>query len=75
MTVIRIHIPDDIETALAAIPGDKEQFILEAVRHQLSGLTLATEGDIESAAALDLGDDFLSQDELNYYLNLPNENR
>lgn len=72
MTVIELHIPDDLEPALQQVPGDKQQFILDAVRHQLSEYFQAAEADIEAANAHDLADDLLTKDELTYYLNLPN---
>ena len=72
MTVIELQIPDDLEPALRQVPGDKQQFILDAVRHQLSEISVATDADIEAATATDLRDESLTQDELTYYLNLPN---
>ena len=68
MTVIELHIPDDLEPVLQQIPGDKQQFILDAVRQQLS----ASDADIEAAASNDLGDETLLPSELTYYLSLPN---
>ncbi|GAB2558880.1 hypothetical protein [Spirosoma areae] len=72
MTVIELKIPDDLEPALQQVPGDKQQFILDAVRHQLAGFAQAIETDIEAATASDLQDELLTQNELSYYLNLPN---
>ena len=69
MTVIELQIPDDLEPALKQVSGDKQQFILDAVRRQLSDTP--TEADIETATATDLSDELLTQDELTYYLNLP----
>lgn len=71
MTVIQIHIPDELEPALQQLPGDIEEFIVEAVRKQLAQPIQADDVDIEASAAVDLGDDFLSKEELQYYLNLP----
>jgi len=71
MTVIRLHIPDELESALQQVPGDVEAFILNAVKRQLDTSLQADDADIEASASLDLGDDFLSEEELNYYLNLP----
>lgn len=71
MTVIELKIPDDLEPALQQVPGDKQQFILDAVRYQLSELSVATDADIEAATASDLRDELLTPDELTYYLNLP----
>lgn len=71
MTVIELQIPDDLEPALQQVPGDKQQFILDAVQHQLSELSVATDADIEAATAIDLRNELLTQDELTYYLNLP----
>lgn len=70
MTVIELQIPDDLEPALKQVSGDKQQFILDAVRRQLSDFT--TEADIEAATTSDLRDEVLTNDELAYYLNLPN---
>ena len=75
MTVIELHIPDDLEPALQQVPGDKQQFILDAVRQQLSDFAQATDTDIEAATITDLGDESLTQNELTYYLNLPNVSR
>jgi len=71
MTVIQLHIPDELESALQQVPGDVEAFILNAVKRQLDTSLQADDADIEASASLDLGDDFLSEEELNYYLNLP----
>ncbi|MBC8154475.1 MAG: hypothetical protein H7Z72_16345 [Bacteroidetes bacterium] len=71
MTVIELQIPDDLEPALQRVPGDKQQFILDAVRHQLAGSALATDADIEASTVNDLTDDTLTPAELSYYLNLP----
>jgi len=71
MTVIQLHIPDELESALQQVPGDVEAFILNAVKRQLDTSLQADDTDIEASASLDLGDDFLSEEELNYYLNLP----
>ncbi len=72
MTVIELRIPDDMEPALQQVPGDKQLFILDAVRQQLSDMMQATDTDIELATTHDLGDDFLNHSELAYYLALPN---
>ena len=71
MTIIELQIPDDLEPALQQVSGDKQQFILDAVRQHLSDLTVATDADIEVATAIDLRSEMLTQDELTYYLNLP----
>jgi hypothetical protein len=71
MTVIQIHIPDELEPALQQVPGDVEEFIVEAVRKQLALPVQAEDTDIEASAAVDAGDEFLSPEEVQYYLNLP----
>lgn len=71
MTVIQIHIPDELEPALQQVPGDVEEFIVEAVRKQLALPIQAEDADIEVSAVVDAGDEFLSPEEIEYYLNLP----
>lgn len=71
MTIIQVHIPDELEPALQQLPGDVEDFIVEAVRKQLSLPTQAEDADIEASAAVDLGDEFLTPEEVQYYLSLP----
>lgn len=71
MTVIQVHIPDELEPALQQVPGDVEDFIVEAVRKQLLVPRQAEDADIEASAAVDSGDDFLSPEEVQYYLSLP----
>ena len=71
MTVIEVQIPDDLEPALQQVPGDPQQFILDAVRLHLLDINVATEADIEASSASDLRDELLTQNELTYYLNLP----
>ena len=72
MTVIELQIPDDLEPALQQVPGDTQQFILDAVRLHLLDINTATDVDIEASAATDLRNDTLTESELAYYLNLPN---
>lgn len=71
MTVIQIHIPDELESALQQVPGDVEEFIVEAVRKQLALPIQAEDTAIEASAAVDAGDEFLSPEEVQHYLNLP----
>jgi hypothetical protein len=72
MTVISLTIPDELESALLAIPGSVEAFILDAVRSQLLPHQWASDSDLEEAAVADSDDDFLSQQDIQYYLALPN---
>jgi hypothetical protein len=72
MTVIELHIPEELEPALQQIPGDVETYILDLIRRQLAMPQSATDEDVEMASAHDLSDDYLAPDELAYYLNLPN---
>ena len=71
MTVIQVHIPDELESALQQVPGDVEEFIVEAMRKQLALPVQAEDADMEASAAVDAGDEFLSPEEVQYYLNLP----
>lgn len=71
MTVIELTIPDDLEPALQQVPGDTQQFILDAVRLHLRKISVATDAEIETASASDLQNDLLTNSELSYYLNLP----
>ncbi len=71
MTVIQVHIPDELEPALQQVPGDVEEFIVEAVRKQLALPVQAEDADIDASATVDAGEEFLSPEEVQYYLNLP----
>lgn len=72
MTVIELQIPDDLEPALQQVPGDPQQFILDAVRLHLLDFNTATDADIDASTASDLCNDLLTKTELAYYLSLPN---
>ena len=60
------HIPDELEPALQQVPGDVEQFIVEAVRKQLALPVQAEDGDSEASAAVDAGNEFLLPEEVQY---------
>ena len=72
MTVISLTIPDELEPALQEVPGSVEAFILEAIRKELIPQQWASDAELEAATAADSDDDFLSQQDLQYYLSLPN---
>ena len=72
MTVISLAIPDELESALQQVPGDIETFILDAVRKQLTPHHRASDADIESAALADVEPDYLSAQDVEHYLSLPN---
>ena len=71
MTVISLTIPDELESALQAVPGGAEAFILEAVRKELNLSEWASDAELEVAAAADADEDFLSQQDVQYYMTLP----
>lgn len=70
MTVISLIIPDELEPALQKVPGSVEAFILEAIRRELTPQQWASDAELEAATAADNDDDFLSRQDLQYYLSL-----
>lgn len=72
MTVISLTIPDELESALQDLPVPVETFILDAVRKELTPPKWASDADLETASASDVDTDFLSQQEIDYYMALPN---
>ena len=72
MTVISLTIPDELESALQALSLPVETFILNAIRNELAPLRWASDVDIEVSAANDVEADFLNQQEIAYYMGLPN---
>ena len=70
-TVIQVHIPDELDPTLQQVPGEVEAFIVEAMQKQLASPMQAEDANIETSSAIDAGDEFLSPDEVQYYLNLP----
>jgi hypothetical protein len=70
---VHLHIPEDLASQLTPFGSEVENFILRAVRTQLSTPESATDAHIEQAAVLDTAEDFLSPEELAYYLNLPTD--
>lgn len=71
MTVLTVNIPDDLEKELSILDTDLEILVLDALRQYIASDTIASDAEIESAAARDASDDFLLQKELDYYVALP----
>ena len=68
---MHLTIPTDLERALSGIRPDLETTVLEAIHQFLaSRLFVATEQDIEKATTQDNADEFLTPQELAYYLTL-----
>ena len=72
MTTLHVTIPADLEEELTRLQPDLETIVLKAIR-QFIGSTapVATEHDLEMATAHDQTDEFLTPQELAYYLALP----
>jgi hypothetical protein len=71
MTLIQISIPDELSIALKSVTQDINSFVTDAIRHELDRTQSATDIEIEAATISDISDEFLSSDELQYYLSLP----
>lgn len=72
MTLIHLNIPSDLETELSKLQTDLETVVITALRqYVLSVVSVANEKDLEIAAVQDNVDDFLTAQELDYYLTLP----
>lgn len=71
MTVIHLSIPDDLGLILNKTTKDVNSFVTNAIRHELDRAITATDADIELASISDNSSDYLSIDELKYYLSLP----
>ena len=69
MTLIHLNIPSDLETELSKLQTDLETVVITALRQYV--LSVANEKDLEIAAVQDNVDDFLTAQELDYYLTLP----
>jgi hypothetical protein len=72
MTLIQLSIPDELGVMLKDVADDVNSFVTKAIRHELDRTYHATDEEIEASAIIDNSEDFLSSDELKYYLNLPN---
>lgn len=71
MTLIQISIPDELSIALKSVAQDVNSFVTEAIRHELDRTQSASDMEIEAATISDISDEFLSSNELQYYLSLP----
>lgn len=71
MTLIQISIPDELSIALKSVAKDVNSFVTDAIRHELDRTQSATDIEIEAANIFDNSGEYLSPDELKYYLNLP----
>lgn len=71
MTVIHLSIPDDLGLILNKTTKDVNSFVTNAIRHELDRAITVTDADIELASISDNSSDYLSIDELKYYLSLP----
>lgn len=71
MTTLHLTIPTDLENELSRLQIDPELVAIKAIRQYISSnISVATEHDMESAAAKDNADEYLTTQELNYYLAL-----
>lgn len=71
MIVLTVNIPEDLEKELSNLEVDLETIVIDALRQYITSDTTASDAEIESAAAQDTAEDFLTRKELDYYLALP----
>lgn len=71
MTLIQLHIPDDLSKNLNEATTNVESFVINAIRHELDRTQTASDVEIETSAIIDQTSEFLTPEELKYYLNLP----
>jgi len=70
MTLIQLHIPDELNNEIRKVTIDVENFVIGAIQHELERTKSASDFEIEVASIIDQSDDLLTSDELKYYLNL-----
>ena len=71
MTTLHLALPTDLERELSSIRPDLETVVLEAIRAFLAArVFVTTEEDLEKATIQDNADEFLTPQELTYYLAL-----
>lgn len=71
MATLQLNIPTDLENELFKLQIDLESVVIKAIRQYISSnISVASEQDMELAASQDNGDEYLTLQELNYYLAL-----
>ncbi len=68
MPLLSLNIPADLANELNSFKSDRDTVVVDAIRQYLAAQV--NESDIEDAAAQDNGTDFLTIQEVDYYMAL-----